>query len=105
MTHCARLRVKYHIGESLRVLHCIQAQGRWFVVAARMFPAGHSATAYQKAAAAAVPCGLLRPVLNDAALWTVFWTFPKTRKIANWPVLTNVPPTLQKPLEQPWKGS
>src|SRR5262249_55342120 len=105
MTHCARLRVKYHIGESLRVLHCIQAQGRWFVVAARMFPAGHSATAYQKAAAAAVPCGLLRPVLHDADLSTVFWTFPNDRKIANLPVLTHVPPTLQQPLGQPWRRS
>ncbi len=39
---CERIKAKYRIGESLRVLHRIRVSGVWYVVAARMFAAGPS---------------------------------------------------------------
>src|SRR2546428_2683307 len=95
VAHCERIRETYRFGNCLRVLHRLQVNGRWCVVAARMFPAGRSTEEYQKAAAVAVPCGWLPPVVHDAELHTVFWTFPNDRKISNLPLLMHIPPTLR----------
>lgn len=78
---CERVRVKYRIGESLRVVHRVQVEGAWHIISARTFPNGGSARAYHRALDVAVGCGRLRPVVHDVALDTVFWTFPNDRKI------------------------
>jgi hypothetical protein len=80
---CERVKAKYRIGESLRVLYRLRIAGEWHVVAARMFAPGRAAEVYRRTLQTAVPVGRLRPVGYDAALETVFWTFPNDRKIAH----------------------
>ena len=99
---CRRVRVKYRIGDSLRVLYCIQVRGRCYIVAARAFSGGRGQDVYRRAAADVIPCGPLHTVMHDAELDTVFWTFPNDRKIANLAVLTRVPPALGEFLGRRW---
>lgn len=105
MTQGERIRAKYRIGESLRLLHRLQVDGRWLMVASRTFPAGRSTEVYQRAAAQAVACEGLCPVMHDADLHTVFWTFPNDRKVANLSVLVHTPPPLRSLLGLPWNDS
>jgi Ser/Thr protein kinase RdoA (MazF antagonist) len=78
---CERLRVKYRVGESLRVLYSVTVRGRRVPVSVRTFRGGRSATAYQSALETAVPAGPLPSVAHDEELDAVFWTFPNDRRI------------------------
>src|SRR5215207_5589760 len=89
---CERVRTKYRVGDSLRVLHRIVAGGRAYTVAARAYPAGRSRRAYERALVA--PRGGLRPVAHDEEVETVFWTFPNDRRIAGLSVLKHPPEAL-----------
>jgi Ser/Thr protein kinase RdoA (MazF antagonist) len=77
-----RGRVKYRVGESLRVVHELDISGQPWLVASRTFRAGRSASVYERAVDGARAFGPLRPVAHDPELETVFWTFPNDRKIA-----------------------
>jgi hypothetical protein len=79
-------RVKYRVGDSLRVLHRFRVDGHAQVVASRTFPAGESARVFAKAAQDA-SVGSLRAVGHDPELETVFWTFPHDRKLTTLPTL------------------
>jgi Ser/Thr protein kinase RdoA (MazF antagonist) len=102
---CERLRVKYRIGKSLRVLHRVRVGGRDYCVAARAFADGESRRVYEQAAGAATDCAPLRPVVHDAALETVFWTFPNDRRIRGLRALRDVPPELAQLCAPPWTRS
>ncbi|MEA2284644.1 MAG: hypothetical protein QOJ21_687 [Solirubrobacteraceae bacterium] len=80
-----RGRVKYRIGDSLRVVHELFVAGSRCLVAGRTFPDGRSQGVYERAVAVAdgAAAGPLRGVAHDPELETVFWTFPNDRKIAN----------------------
>jgi hypothetical protein len=78
-----RGRVKYRIGDSLRVVHELRVAGSHCLVASRTFPDGRSEGVYQRALAQAAPAGPLRAVAHDPELEAVFWTFPNDRKIPN----------------------
>ncbi|MBM2821278.1 MAG: putative homoserine kinase type (protein kinase fold protein) [Thermoleophilia bacterium] len=82
---CERARAKYRVGESLRAVFRVQAAGRSWLVAARVFTDGGSIAAYERAAPTAVGTPPLPGVAHDAALGTVFWTFPNDRKLAALP--------------------
>jgi aminoglycoside phosphotransferase len=79
-----RTYAKYRVGESLRVVHRVGANGH---VAARTFGGGASAAAYERALASAVPASPLPPVIHAPELDAVFWTFPNDRKIDALPLL------------------
>ncbi len=91
---CERIRAKYRIGHSLRVVHRIQVGGDIYTVAARTFPENRSRQAYERAVNAAISCAPLRPMIHDAEIETVFWTFPNDRKIAGLQALIDVPAQL-----------
>jgi hypothetical protein len=88
---CECTRAKYRVGESLRVLYQLQIQGIQHLVTARTFRNGDGERAYHRATCNAIPCDQLRPVVHDAEIDTVFWTFPNDRKIAHLSVLMGHP--------------
>jgi Ser/Thr protein kinase RdoA (MazF antagonist) len=77
-----RGRVKYKVGESLRVVHELQIAGSPWLVASRTFT-GRSHEVYERAARGAAEAGPLRAVAHDPELDAVFWTFPNDRKIGS----------------------
>jgi aminoglycoside phosphotransferase len=77
-----RGRVKYRVGDSLRVVHELEISGARWIVASRTFRDGRSEAVYERAVAKARPVGPLRGVAYDPELDAVFWTFPNDRKIA-----------------------
>jgi Ser/Thr protein kinase RdoA (MazF antagonist) len=77
-------RVKYRIGESLRVLYTVSAAGRRHLVTGRMFTGGLGVAAFAKAARHPGPTGgsrELRPAAYDGARDTVWWSFPHDRRL------------------------
>jgi aminoglycoside phosphotransferase len=70
---CELVRVKYRIGESLRVTYRIVVGGQAELRTVRAFRGGDSAAAYRKAAADGA--------LHDPALDAVWWTFPADRRL------------------------
>jgi aminoglycoside phosphotransferase (APT) family kinase protein len=80
---CERVRVKYKVGASLRVLYRIRVEGRDALVAARTFAPARAREVFEQAAMRAISCGPLRPVALDTDLHTVYWSFPNDRKIAH----------------------
>jgi tRNA A-37 threonylcarbamoyl transferase component Bud32 len=102
---CERVRTKYRVGDSLRVLHRVSVGGRDYTVAARAFTAGRSRREYERASRSAVECAPLRAVLHDAQLETVFWTFPNDRKLAGLGLLRDVPPKLARLFAPEWTHS
>jgi aminoglycoside phosphotransferase len=97
----ARTYAKYRVGESLRVVHRVEAGGRYQHVAARTFRAGESAAAYERALQFAVPAGPLPPVLHAPAHDTVLWTFPNDRRLSALPRLAGGAPSLTTLLGRP----
>lgn len=102
---CERIRTKYRVGDSLRVLHRIRVGHSDFTVAARTFPEGRSERAYARALGMAVDCAPLRPVVHDAELETVFWTFPNDRRIRGLQALTSIPSDLAQLFVPTWTRS
>lgn len=102
---CARVRTKYRVGDSLRVLHRVRVGGRDYTVAARAFIAGESRRAYERATRSAVGCAPLRAVMHDAELETVFWTFPNDRRLAGLGLLRDVPAELARLFAPEWVRS
>jgi Ser/Thr protein kinase RdoA (MazF antagonist) len=77
-----RGRVKYQVGDSLRVVHELEIGGTPRLVASRTF-AGRSQDVYERAAREATEAGPLRAVAHDPELEAVFWAFPNDRKIGS----------------------
>lgn len=105
VTGCERVKAKYRIGESLRVLYRVEVDGAWRLVAGRMFPAGRSEEVFQRAATREQAAGPFRPVAHDAAINTVFWSFPNDRKIPDLGVLERPPLDLSLPPSRRWHTS
>jgi hypothetical protein len=73
-----RVRVKYRVGESLRVVYRLTTGGRERLVACRTFGPGLAAPAYARGLdGAPAQAG----IALDAELETVFWTFPHDRRL------------------------
>src|SRR4026209_952010 len=70
---CERLRTKYRVGASLRVLYQLGGSGRSYRIAARAFP-GTRRVANQSTS---------QTELNFPELNATFWIFPHDRKIKN----------------------
>ncbi|HEV7656464.1 MAG TPA: phosphotransferase [Mycobacteriales bacterium] len=70
---CELVRVKYRIGESLRVTYRVGVDGTCGLRTVRVFRGGDSASAYRKAAGPGV--------VHDPALDAVWWSFPADRRL------------------------
>ncbi|HKP16865.1 MAG TPA: phosphotransferase [Gaiellaceae bacterium] len=81
ITRCEVARVKYRVGESLRVRYALETCDRRYDVASRTFARGRAESAFRRALEGAVAVGRLRPVGWAPELETVFWTFPNDRKL------------------------
>jgi thiamine kinase-like enzyme len=90
---CARLRTKYRVGTSLRVLYEVSGANRSYRVAARAFPRTHRVVNQFTSAVSA-------PELN-----TIFWIFPHDRKIKNLTVLDEIPDELRDIEGGTWTNS
>jgi Ser/Thr protein kinase RdoA (MazF antagonist) len=75
------IRVKYRMGESLRVLYRLNVAGRTRLVSGRMFTGGRSAAAHRKAARDALPSDGLPATALDPGRDTVWWSFPNDRRL------------------------
>lgn len=82
---CERLRTKYRVGASLRVLYEVSGSGRAYRIAARAFPRSRQ-VANEFTSAREIHA----PELN-----TIFWIFPHDRKIRNLAVLSDIPEPLR----------
>lgn len=85
---CVQRRVKYRIGESLRVVYDVSVGGRSLVMSARTF--ADSAAVYS-AIAPTAPIGSMQGVAHDAATSTVWWTLPNDRRMRNLGTLLDAP--------------
>ena len=92
---------KYRVGDGLRVVYRITADGGHHHVAARGFARGSSAAAYHRALSAAVPAPPLRPVVHVPELDAVFWTFPNDRRLTTLPLLAGRSGTLDRLVGRP----
>jgi tRNA A-37 threonylcarbamoyl transferase component Bud32 len=92
---CERLRTKYRVGTSLRVLYQLRGSGRSYRIAARAFP-GTRRIANQSTS---------QTELNAPELNATFWIFPHDRKIKNLAVLDNIPDELRDIEGQTWTRS
>jgi len=92
---CERLRTKYRVGTSLRVLYKLRGSGRSYRIAARAFPRTHRIknqfTSHTE--------------LNAPELNATFWIFPHDRKIKNLAVLSNIPDELRDIEGRTWATS
>ena len=92
---CERLRTKYRVGASLRVLYEVSGSGRSYRIAARAFPRSRQ-VAKEFTSAREIHA----PELN-----TIFWVFPDDRKITNLAVLTDIPEPLRHIEGREWRES
>ena len=92
---CERLRTKYRVGTSLRVLYNLRGPKRSYRVAARAFPR-------TRRVANQFTSNL---ELNAPELNATFWIFPHDRKIKNLSVLDEIPCELRHIEGQRWTRS
>lgn len=90
---CEKQRIKYRIGESLRVLYRLSVNGRTLLVAAKVF--ADSSEISQRRSAQFV----------DANIRAAFWMFPNDRKIEHLSLLRDRPETLSTVLAGKWYQS
>ncbi|MDP9464842.1 MAG: phosphotransferase [Actinomycetota bacterium] len=100
---CSLRRVKYRIGESLRVVYNVVAGGNAFVMSARTFT--NSATAFRQAATMATPVGVMPGVAHDPHTNTVWWTVPNDRKLNNLGTLLDAPSRVRQASGVAWERS
>jgi len=92
---CERLRTKYRVGTSLRVLYQLRGSGRSYRIAARAFPRTRR-VANQFTS---------QTELNAPELNATFWIFPHDRKIKTLAVLDNIPDELRNIEGRTWTRS
>jgi tRNA A-37 threonylcarbamoyl transferase component Bud32 len=92
---CERLRTKYRVGASLRVLYEIGGRGRSYRIAARAYPrTRHMTNRFSSPSE-----------IHAAELNTRFWIFPHDRKIKQLSLLNDIPDELRETAGQMWTKS
>jgi Ser/Thr protein kinase RdoA (MazF antagonist) len=86
---CEKQRIKYRIGESLRVLYRVSLNGRPQLIAVKAFAESHA------------PVGQL----FDANIRAAFWMFPNDRKIKHLSLLRDKPQALSSMMGGKWRHS
>ena len=106
ITRVERVRVTYRIGDSLRVRHRFEADGREYHVAARAFGPGRSARAFAKALADGDTRDAAAPgVVHTPPVEAVFWIFPNDRRVATLKIIDAARESLSSRLARPWVES
>lgn len=98
---CEKQRIKYRIGESLRVLYRLSVNGRAHLVAAKAFAGPFSETAVGISEIS--QCKSAQFV--DSGIEAAFWMFPNDRKIRRLSLLREKPEILSRVLAGKWRGS
>jgi len=88
---CTRVRTKYRVGLSLRVLYRVMIKGQSYFIAARAFPNSCDRTKDLKLNFFASDGAQLPPVFQDQRINTAFWSFPNDRKIKHLRALVDIP--------------
>lgn len=92
---CERLRTKYRVGASLRVLYEIVGHGRSWRIAARAYPrTRHMTNKFSSPSE-----------IHAAELNTRFWIFPHDRKIKQLSLLNEIPEELREIAGETWAKS
>ncbi|HKS09559.1 MAG TPA: hypothetical protein VJS13_08440, partial [Pyrinomonadaceae bacterium] len=86
---CERLRTKYRVGTSLRVLYQVEGVEQSYRIAARAFPKARRIDPQSAE-------------IHATELNTSFWLFPNDRKIKNLSVLNDIPGELRNIQGQQW---
>jgi aminoglycoside phosphotransferase len=90
---CQKQRIKYRIGESLRVIYRVEVSGRNRIVAARM-SATHCQSSSERGL---INFGLrLRSTVHDSEFQSDFWLYPNDRKIEGLEALHRIPASFSK---------
>jgi aminoglycoside phosphotransferase len=92
---CERLRTKYRVGASLRVLYEVSGGGHSYRIAARAFPKAQRVTNQSTST----------PEIYAPELNTIFWIYPHDRKIKNLIVLDGIPEELRNIEGREWVES
>ncbi len=100
---CTLRRVKYRIGESLRVVYDVVADGRHFVMSARTF--SNSAEVFRRAELDAVRVDGMPGVAHDPRTNTVWWTVPNDRRLHNLGTLLDPPLRVRQSSGVEWDQS
>jgi aminoglycoside phosphotransferase (APT) family kinase protein len=100
---CRLRRVKYRIGESLRVVYDVVADGRDFVMSARTFP--NSAEVFRRAEPRAERVLGIPGVAHDPRNHAVWWTLPNDRKLRNLGTLLDPPTRVRRSAGVNWDQS
>jgi aminoglycoside phosphotransferase (APT) family kinase protein len=100
---CSLRRVKYRIGESLRVVYDVVADGRDFVMSARTFR--DSGAVFREMEARAEPVLEMPGVAHDPDTNTVWWTLPNDRKLRNLGTLLDPPLRVRQSSGVAWDQS
>ncbi|HEX7330903.1 MAG TPA: aminoglycoside phosphotransferase family protein [Pyrinomonadaceae bacterium] len=98
---CEKQRIKYRIGESLRVLYRLSVNGRAHLVAAKAFAGPFSETAVGISEISQRKSGQS----VDSDIKAAFWVFPDDRKIRHLSLLRDKPETLSLVLGGKWHRS
>jgi hypothetical protein len=85
---CEKQRIKYRLGESLRVLYRLSVNGSTRLVAAKAFASSNGEKIGQ---------------FVDPDIRAAFWMFPNDRKIKHLALLREVPETLTTVLAGKWR--
>lgn len=103
---CRLGNICYQPARRLRVVYRLGIDGRDIQVAASTFPSrDRGERAFRDATDTARQSGPLRPVVYDADLDTVFWTFPNDRKLANLFAAIEAHEDLAQLIDGPWARS
>lgn len=100
-----RVRVKYRIGESLRVLARVRRGDRTDLVSLRTFPEDRLTRELSRARQRAVPTGEVPAVIADPDASAIFWTLPSDRRLRGVERLLDDPTTLVPTLRGRWRSS
>lgn len=103
MEWCSLRRAKYRVGESMRVVYDVIADGREYVMSARTF--ANSAGAFHEAEANAEPVHGMPSVAHDPGTDTVWWTVPNDRKLRNLATLLTPPVRVRRTSGVAWDQS
>jgi Ser/Thr protein kinase RdoA (MazF antagonist) len=89
---CEKQRIKYRVGESLRILYRLSVDGRTHLIAAKAFAVSES---FERQSAQFV----------DPDIRAAFWVFPNDRKLRHLGLLREMPETLATVLAGQWRDS
>ena len=95
VNNCERLRTKYRVGASLRVLYEVNGGGHSYRIAARAFPKSQRVENHFTST----------PEIYAPELNTIFWVFPNDRKIRNLVALIGIPEELRDIEGREWVES